>query len=640
VLRRFVLALASLFFVQAASATVPQEPAPSHELTGDDVGTWLDGFLPWALTRADLAGAVVTVVKDGQVLFARGYGYADMAKRTPVDPANTLFRIGSVSKLFTWTAVMQQVEQGKLDLDRNVNDYLDFKIPDAFGKPITLRHVMTHSAGFEEQAKDLFPADTARLGPPAEFLKTHIPARVYPPGEIIAYSNYGAALAGYIVERSTGRTFDDYIEQQIYAPLGMTRATFRQPLPAALEPYMAQGYLLASQPPRAFELVATPAAGSMSATGLDMAKFMIAHLDQGGKLLQPATAAHMHAPARAPAPGFNAMALGFYQEDRNGRRIVGHGGNLPLFHTDLHLLLDEKVGLFVSFNAMGKDNATGPLRLALLRGFLDRYFPAPRRDEGPTLSTAREHGQVVAGSYTTSRAGVRSWLRLAQLFSPVLVTLNPDDTISVSSLQDFGGAPKKWREVEPFVWREVGGVARVTVLLDREGQPSLLAHDDYAPVYVHLRSDFATGPNALPLLRAAIAILLLPVFAWPAAALVRRRYGLSIRFEGRDLMLYRLSRGACLLLALVPLLFLSVATKPSRLSLLSSSREASLHLLQLLGVVALVGAALLVWRGVHVWRDARFGWWGRIANSAIALAGLVIVWAFFAYNLLDFGLHY
>jgi CubicO group peptidase (beta-lactamase class C family) len=129
---------------------------PPHELTVADVHAFLDGFMPMQLERENIAGAVVLVVKDGAIFFAKGYGYSDVQKKTPVTVDATLFRPGSISKLFTWTAVMQLVEQGKLDLDRDINEYLDFKIPPKFGKPITLRNVMTHTPGFEEQIKDLF----------------------------------------------------------------------------------------------------------------------------------------------------------------------------------------------------------------------------------------------------------------------------------------------------------------------------------------------------------------------------------------------------------------------------------------------------------------------------------------------------
>ena len=210
-------------------------------LTADDVNAWLDGYMPYALHTGDIAGAVVAVVKDGQILTERGYGYADVAKRTPVDPKLTLFRPGSVSKLFTWTAVMQQVEQGKIDLDADVNQYLDFKIPARDGKPVTMRELMQHVAGFEEQAKGIMSADAKSPGF-EELLKQWVPERVFAAGTTPAYSNYGASLAGYIVQRLSGESFDDYIDKHIFAPLDMQHSTFRQPLPANLEPLMSKGY--------------------------------------------------------------------------------------------------------------------------------------------------------------------------------------------------------------------------------------------------------------------------------------------------------------------------------------------------------------------------------------------------------------
>jgi CubicO group peptidase (beta-lactamase class C family) len=177
-----------------------------------DLEAFLDGIVPQQLERENIAGATISVVKDGKLLFARGYGYADVANKKPVVAEETLFRPGSVSKLFTWTAVMQLHEQGKLDLDRDVNEYLDFKIPDAFGQPITLKNILTHTPGFEEQVKDLFT--TGAVSPDlGQYVKTHIPTRIYPPGTVPAYSNYATALAGYIVERVSGRPFNDYIAE-------------------------------------------------------------------------------------------------------------------------------------------------------------------------------------------------------------------------------------------------------------------------------------------------------------------------------------------------------------------------------------------------------------------------------------------
>src|SRR5262249_10939160 len=209
-----------------AAAPAPS-PSPAPEMTASDVGAFLDGLVPAQLGPADVAGAVVVVVKDGKVLVGRGYGFADVEKRAPVSWETTLFRPGSISKLFTWTAVMQQVEQGKLDLDADVNKYLDYKVPEAFGKPITLRDVMTHTPGYEDYAKDLIVGDANMLVALGDHLKTHQPHRIFPPGSTPAYSNYATAMAGYIVERVSGKPFADYVEPNTTVPPGMHRATFK-----------------------------------------------------------------------------------------------------------------------------------------------------------------------------------------------------------------------------------------------------------------------------------------------------------------------------------------------------------------------------------------------------------------------------
>ncbi len=250
---------------EAKAENVPVSATTMHEMTPEDVGAFLDGILPQQLAREDVAGVVVSVVKDGKVLFAKGYGYSDVEKKVPVSPDTTLFRPGSISKLFTWTSVMQLVEQGKLDLDRDINDYLDFKIPATYPKPITLRNVMTHTPGFEETVQELFVGDAKDLKPLGPYLKEHLPERIFPPGTTPAYSNYATAMAGYIVQRVSGQDYFDYIDEHILKPLGMTHSTFRQPLPDSLASMMSKGYDVASQPAKKFEFVEAMPAGSSSA---------------------------------------------------------------------------------------------------------------------------------------------------------------------------------------------------------------------------------------------------------------------------------------------------------------------------------------------------------------------------------------
>ena len=324
----------------AVLPTSPPPPAPTtpHTLDAADANAWLDGFVPYALKSGDIAGAVVVVVKDGQVLTERGYGYSDVAAQKPVDPKTTMFRPGSVSKLYTWTAVMQLEEQSKLNLDADINTYLDFKIPPREGKAITLRNLMTHTGGFEETLKHLITSDPKKLYKLGDILKLWVPTRLYAPGEVPAYSNYGAAVAGYIVERVSGEPFASYIDHHIFQPLGMEHATFEQPLPARFQGDIAKGYPQGSQPPKPYEMINAAPAGSSAISGDDMAKFMIAHLQDGRygsvQILKPETAKLMHTVQDQPTPPFLGMALGFYRDDKNGHEVIAHGGDTVLFHSD------------------------------------------------------------------------------------------------------------------------------------------------------------------------------------------------------------------------------------------------------------------------------------------------------------------
>ena len=191
-MRPLVIPLAALFMFGVIHA----QPLDSLQ-----VRMFLDGVMETKMSDKHIAGASVAVVQGGRLLFAKGYGYRDWAARLPVEADNTLFRIGSISKLFVWTSVMQLAAQGKLDLDANVNVYLkDFKIPDTYEQPITLKNLLTHTPGFEDLVINLFTRDSSSLLPMGEILKHEMPARVRPPGTYASYSNHGTNIAAYIVE--------------------------------------------------------------------------------------------------------------------------------------------------------------------------------------------------------------------------------------------------------------------------------------------------------------------------------------------------------------------------------------------------------------------------------------------------------
>lgn len=614
-------------------------PADVNELTAADVEAFLDGIVPLQLAREDIAGATAVVVKDGNVLFARGYGYADVAKKKTVSPDETLFRPGSVSKLFTWTAVMQLVEQGKLDLDRDVNEYLDFKIPEAFGKPITLKNILTHTPGFEEQVKDLFAPGAAspNLG---EYLKTHVPARIFAPGANPAYSNYATALAGYVVERVSGRPFNDYIAENIFQPLGMTRSTFAQPLPDALAPNMSGGYRLASDEPGQFEMIGPFPAGSLSSTAADMARFMIAHL-QGGQLggariLRPETAQLMHSRLFALDQAANGMAHGFYEESRNGRRIIGHAGDTVYFHSDLHLVPDANVGFFVSYNSAGRGQISP--RTILWEAMLDRYFPyAP--PHAPTLDTAKADAQIVSGTYMPSRRGDTSFLKAAALLGEATVAATADGSIEVSALTGTNGKPKRWREVAPLTFREVDGQSTLIFKPDQDGNLRMILP---FPFFTFQRVGLWENKSLLlPILGISLAVMLLTLVLTPTAWLVRRRFGRKLELTATE---RRLRAGVWVVFAL-DLIFFAALTglfvyASAHYEFFSDRGNTWIHLVQVIGVLGAIGTFVLLYNAIYSWANKRSGIWGKLRATVFALAGLGFLWFAFAGKLLHLTSNY
>src|SRR5277367_5204313 len=482
-----------------AKAAAPDSSASKgHDLTADDLGAFFDGLITEQIGHADIAGAVVAVVKDGKLLYAKGFGYADVAKKNPVNPETTLFRPGSISKTFTWTAVMQQVELGKLDLDRDVNDYLDFKIPPAFGKPITLRNIMTHSSGYEETIKNLFLTKDKDLVPIGDYLRVHMPARIFPPGVTPAYSNYATTLAAYVVERVSGQEFNSYVEEHFFKPLNMTHASFRQPLPENLKPSMSQGYVLGSGEPKPFEVVQVAPAGSLSASAVDMTHWMIMHLQNGKygdvQILKPETAIQMHTRQPGWPDAMHAMCLGFYEQSLNGHRSIGHGGDTVSFHSDMHLLLNDNVGLFMSVNSPGRDQVD--LRGTIFTQFMDRYFPEAPANE-PELPTAAQDAHSVEGSNMVSRRFQTNILAVTGVLGETKVIADPKgNTISVDGFNGLNGQPKHFREISSGVYREVDGKDKLAFVKDAIGRP--VFYMDY-PFMVFLRVDNPLNKKGLNL---------------------------------------------------------------------------------------------------------------------------------------------
>lgn len=633
------LLLGLLFTVGVLAGPSPAaigKPAPA--VVPSDLGPFFDGLIPYAIRRGDIAGAGIVVVRDGKIVLAKGYGYANLAARSAVIPDRTVFRPGSVSKLFTWTAVMQQVQAGKLDLDADVNTYLDFKIPPKFGKPITLRNLMTHTAGFEETARDLLVERSSQLYPLRDYLIRRMPNRIFPPGQIIAYSNYGAALAGYIVQRVSGEPFASYIEKHIFAPLNMQRSTFEQPLPRRLAPLMASGYQTASDDKAApFEFVEASPAGAASATVTDMAHFMLAYLADGRYnghvLLTPATVREMFTLQVAPAPGMNGYDLGFYQENRNGQIIVGHGGDTNLFHSDLHLMPRSHIGIFMAFNSAGKAGGIEKIRTEIFRSFLNRYFPFTSPAER-TVPYAKRDAARVAGWYQSSRRIERA-LRFVYAVGQTNVSARPDGTLEVSALTGPADNPLRWHEVGPLYYRQTDGQAHLKFTSDASGSIVSWTSDDFIPVFIFQR---VNGLKALgwikPLLAIFIIVLVLCLLIRLGAWIARRRLHLRLNLTPAQRRIHLAARiGA---VAFLGALLAWTAVLSNDNLLLESSFVTILTLLYILGVIAIIGGIAMVAEAVLRVMHGPGGWLVRSGEIVVALASIYGIWFFVTFGLASF----
>ncbi|MFD2796317.1 serine hydrolase domain-containing protein [Promicromonospora vindobonensis] len=658
--RRAVAALAAagLFAVTlaagapAAVAAVPtasaDEPAPppqisapagEHTLGQADVEAWLDGMLPGALESAGIAGAVVSVVDDGEIVTTRGYGHSDTGTTggdaVPVDPEQAVFRPGSVSKLFTATAVMQLVESGDVDLDTDVAEYLDFEVPRRFDEPITLRHLLTHTAGFEEVVTGLigFGDESPVL---RDALATAPPEQVYEPGTVPAYSNYGNALAGYVVQQVSGVPFEEYVQRNILEPTGMTSSSFEQPLPPGLSDRMSQGYPSSSDAAGSFEIVGAPPAGALSASAPDMARFMLAQLGEptsGKPLLEPETLDLMHAPALdestlgnlAAAP---RMTLGFFDESRNGRWIVGHGGDTQYFHSHLQIYPQEGAGIFVSLNSTGPDGgyASLALRDSLMHGFTDRYFPAGTTSGAVSATeTAAEHAAIAEGSYVGSRTMHSTFLAALDVFSTTQVTARDDGRLLITPGPGSAN-PALYEEIEPWVWREVGGQSTLAMRVTDDKVEAITFGGAFAMLPAQPERAQAV---VLPVLGVSLLILLVTAVAWPVGA-IRRRVRKQSLPQGTGRVTRVLTKIASVSTVLAFVGWTVTVMTAMGLQDVSEFSLRQIQVLQGIGVLGLVPAVMQVVGAVR----HRHGW-RRITGTVLVVLALAgTAWLAFELRLL------
>jgi CubicO group peptidase (beta-lactamase class C family) len=498
---------------------------------------FLDDFFEAKMAELHIPGAAIVVVKDGKVFLAKGYGFADLAHQTPVDPTKTAFRAGSVSKLFTWTAVMQVAERGHLNLDADVNRYLtDFQVPSTYPQPVTPAYLLTHTAGFEDRWIGSMIRDPDELGPLSRALADAMPQRVEAPGVVHSYSNYGANLAGHLVEQVSGLSFDQFVEENILHPLGMDGTTFRQPLPEALAANVATGYSYVDGELEAAPLIYAKMApaSAVTLTPIDMAAFMIAHLHEGEygdvRILELTTAQEMHRQQFTHHPDLPGMTFGFKERTINGLRGIGHGGDIHTFASQMVLIPEEDLGFFVVYNRF--DDA---FREQLISAFFDHYYPAQGKDPVPqAIEMSSEGLERFAGSYRWVKYPRSTLGKLIALVPGpywIVVQANEDTSLSLS----FFAADAEWRyvPVKQHVFKKVEGGPQLLgglyidpgdTLAFRENQAGEVTYG-----FVSLQNTaferlgwYESAEAQLGTMGSLLLLFLSAVVLWPLGALINR----------------------------------------------------------------------------------------------------------------------
>ncbi|MEU0564662.1 serine hydrolase domain-containing protein [Nonomuraea sp. NPDC005983] len=500
-----LIAVVSSAVITMGVAIAPAHASEPPDLSG--IGGLIDGYVARSMAEEKVPGAAVTVVAGGRQVYSKGYGLADVERGIPVDPERTRFLVGSETKLFTAQAALQMVQAGKLNLDADVNTYLTtFKIKNTYpGWPVTLRNLLTHTAGFDEDylvgsgGED--PKDVEPLG---RALADTQPARVRPPGTV-TYSNYGIALAGYLVETVSGLPYADYVQRNVFAPLDMENSAIACGGQAVAEAYTSDG-----APTKVTCANYSASGAGPVSTAADMGRYMIAQLS-GDPRLGPGIAEQMQRQQHTEDPRLSGMGYVFEEMPYKGHRLLFKGGDMPGMHAFMVLLPDQDIGLQVLSNGDGKgrDGVDG---IGLAEQIVDHYLPALSPPAAKPLAGATS--EQYEGWYLSSRTSHGSIFKLRSLLgTPVHVTPAGDGRLRTTGIE---GKPTYWTQIEPGVFQQSGGWSRIafpqpgvlaisgsTVVFDRIG---LLDHP-----WVHL------GLAAF-----GIVVLAATLIGMPAVAVVRR----------------------------------------------------------------------------------------------------------------------
>ena len=614
----------------------------------DIVEAFFDGIISTHMKENKSPSGTISLVYRDRIIFSKGYGYQDIEKNIPVIVDQTMFRPGSVSKLLTWTAVMQLKEQGKLDLDTDVNKYLKtFDIKDTYpGQPITLRHILTHTPGFEDGGLGyLIIEDFDKAIPLRDAMEKYQPKRVNPPGVQTSYSNYATALAGLIVSNISGMSFENYIKKFIFEPLNMNHSTFEEPLPNELENNMAIGYAFEKGRfvEKPFEIISNfGPAGALSATSTDMANFSLAFLNGGSfkgiynvdgknytnRILQEATITEMLSQNFSHDSRFPGMALGFYETNVNGNRLVGHGGDTQYFHSDLAIDLENDLAIFVSFSGVGG----AKVRSVIVPAFYNEFFPV---DPSP-LSISEdfnERANRYTGSYKFWRSNFSTIEKLINIGSAITVAPSSENTIILSGQMVklfLGDANIQFIEIDNNLFQERGGKNKIAFQENDDGEIIGMIFDSL-PFMSMYKASMWKGDSFNYMFIGLSVIVFLGV-------MLRLAYQWSIYKslpkEEKDATTSAIVASG---LNLGFFIFGIIALSVDGDKLFSVGVTPLMKFWLLFPILATIAGGYQIYQSVIVWKNNYWGIWKRIRFSIISLCCLFMIWFYYYWNILGFN---
>ncbi|HEX6062688.1 MAG TPA: serine hydrolase domain-containing protein [Longimicrobiales bacterium] len=457
--------LASLALLTAGITSVQSAHAGQQAVDAQQLGRFVDSVMHAEMKNAKIPGAAFVFVRDGRVVYMKGYGQADVTRGTTVDPERTVWRIGSITKTVTATAVMQLVDQGKLALTDTVNQRLrSMKIRESFAPPITVRHLLTHSAGFDEIRPGTQVTSQDAVLPLATFLEPML--RQYaPPGQFPVYTTYAPTVGGLLIEDVSRMSYASFLQKNLFGPLQMHRTNVGAP-PDRFLADVAVGYELVGDTlqPQPWEWYHTEPASSVNSTAADMARYMLAHLGQGqldGKrILSTSSALAMQRSALRAHPLVPAVTLGFWEEYVGALHVVEHGGNMAGFSAQLTLIPSENAGFFIVHH-FERSNMRDNVRWAVLT----HLYPAAR--ERLPVPAPRDDFATRAAPYVGRYIPMTS----CHTCQPPRANYVMDVKVDGDALS-FGG--NRWIESEPGLFVQHKGTGRIAFIRNQKGDVAYL----------------------------------------------------------------------------------------------------------------------------------------------------------------------